>query len=175
MYLFIYYRLYTTWRTARLSLFANCWPCYSFHLSTFRRHSNVWMTELRRLLLQWWTTSTGRGFVVESSRSIIGVSSWRPSGPTMTWRGGHTRSCPFLSPRQRAVCGGKWYQPNHEDGIGGENAAVPEEEDTADGGPSVQFWGETFWIRQYFLRLIIIDIEVLIITVKYTSPYSIAS
>ena len=30
-----------------------------------------------------------------------------------------------------------WYQPKHEDGIGGEDAAVPEEKDTTDGGLSV--------------------------------------
>ena len=70
--LFAYYRVHTTRRTAFLNLFAKCWPCHSFRLSLYKGHLCDCTTELRRPLLQWWTS-----FSFSSSKKRI---SWIASG-----------------------------------------------------------------------------------------------
>ena len=67
------------------------------------------MKELRRLLLQWWTVSTRYGSVVQYTRSIIGVSSWRPS--EQKWHVGiaqHTTDRRFWDPSLECIHDGHW-------------------------------------------------------------------
>ncbi len=107
----------------------------------------------QRFLLQWWTMSTGRGSVLQSSRSITGVCSWRPSRPTMMWGMAHPpehQCChqgigSLLPSSSCSASGSDQHHSADEDGIWREDAEVPKEEDITGGRSCLQAVEQLLW------------------------------